>query len=127
MLESFEELARAGAGRMHGILELVAAEVRLAALSGLTMLLLVMIASAAIVVAWGLLVAGVLYLFSLTALGWPLPAFGLALGHVLLAHYLWQVTVRLSRNLTLPELRRTTLGLQETKHDEAIALVPGRS
>jgi hypothetical protein len=132
-LESLEELARAGAQRLHGILELAAAEVRLAALSGLTMLLLVMIASAALVVAWALAVACVLYVFSRTALGWPVPAFGIAMGHVALAYYLWHLTVQLSRNLALPKLRRAALGtpreLQEMeKKDDAVALVvPGRS
>jgi len=87
---SVEELARAALQRVHHITELAAAEVHLAALSGLTMLLCVMIAAAALVVAWGLLVACVLYLASRS-----------------FAYYLWQVTVRLSRNLTLPELRTT--------------------
>jgi hypothetical protein len=132
-LESLEELAGAGAQRLQGVLELAAAEVQLAALSGLTMLLLVTIASAALVVAWGLAVACALYLFSGTALGWPLPAICISVGHVVLAYYLWHVTVRLSRNLALPKLRRAALGtpreLQETeKRDEAVALVvPGRS
>jgi hypothetical protein len=112
---------------------LAAAEVRLAALSGLTMLLLVIIASAALVVAWGLAVACALCLFSRTALGWSLPAFCIAVGHVALACYLWHVTVRLSGNLALPKLRRAALGTprepRETeKKDEAVALVvPGRS
>jgi hypothetical protein len=107
VLRSVEDLARAALQRVQHITELAAAEVHLAALSGLAMLLCVMIAAAALVVAWGLLVACVLYLFSQSPLNWPLPALLLAIGHAALAYYLWQVTVRLSRNLTLPELRTT--------------------
>jgi hypothetical protein len=88
-----------------------------------------MIASAALVIAWGLLVACVLYLFSSTPLGWPLPAFCIAIGHVAFAYYLWNVTVRLSGNLTLPELRRTAFGTvpPEGKPNEVLELVPSRS
>ena len=129
MLQSSEALVRAAAQRVHDLLELAAAEMRLAALSGLTMLLFLMIASAALVIAWGLLVACGLYLFSRTPFGWPLPAFCIAIGHVFLAYYLWNVTVRLSENLTLPELRRTAFGAEppERKHDEVVELVPKRS
>ena len=125
MLQSVEELARAALQRVHHIAELAAAEVHLAALSGLTMLLCVMIAAAALVVAWGLLVACVLYLFSRSPLNWPLPALLLAIGHAAFAYYLWHITVRLSRNLTLPELRTTlrrNLERQEASN-ETIALV----
>jgi hypothetical protein len=128
-LESGEALVRAAAQRVHDLLDLAVAEMRLAALSGLTMLLLVMIISAALVVAWGLVVACLLYLFSRTPFGWPLPALGIAVGHVVLAYYLWQITVRLSRNLTLPELRRTAFGAEppERMDNEAVELVPDRS
>ena len=121
---------RAAVQRAQVLADLAAAEMRLAALSGLTMLLLMMIAAAALVVAWALVVACVLYLFSRSPLGWPIPAFGMAVGHALLAYGLWQVTVRLSGNLTLPELRttlRSKLELQETENDEPEALVAGGS
>lgn len=130
MLQSAEGLARAAVQRAQDLVELAAAEMRLAALSGLTMLLCVMIAAAALVVAWGLLVACVLYLFSQSPVGWPIPAFGLAVGHALLAYYLWHVTVRLSRNLTLPALRGTLRGGLEPKegeNHESVALVAGGS
>jgi len=130
VLRSVEELARAALQRVHHIAELAAAEVHLAALSGLTMLLCVMIAAAALVVAWGLLVACVLYLFSLSPVNWPLPALLLALGHAAFAYYLWQITVRLSGNLTLPELRTTLrrkIEQQETEGNERIALVDSGS
>ena len=118
MLRSVEELARAALQRVQHITELAAAEVHLAALSGLTMLLCVMIAAAALVVAWGLLVACVLYLFSRTSINWPLPALLLAIGHAAGAYYLWQITVRLSRNLTLPELRTTLRRNIEQQQEE---------
>ncbi len=130
MLQSAEGLARAAVRRAQDLVELAAAEVRLAALSGLTMLLCVMIAAAALVVAWGLLVACVLYVFSQSSVGWPIPAFGLAVGHALLAYYLWHVTVRLSRNLTLPELRGTLRGglePKEAENNETVALVASGS
>jgi len=125
-------LARAAVQRAHDLVELTAAEVRLAALSALTMLLCVMVAAAALVVAWGLLVACLLYVLSRTPLGWPGPAVVLAVGHAVLAYYLWNVTVRLSRSLTLPELRTTLRGVsksQEAKgnEDAAVALVASGS
>lgn len=128
MLESAEEFVRAATQRVHDLVELTTAELRLAALSGLTMLLCVMIAAAALVVAWGLLVACALYLFSRSPLGWPIPAFGFAVGHTVLAYYLWQFTVRLSRNLTLPELRTSLRARPEQKEvepHETVALVTG--
>jgi hypothetical protein len=105
----FEELVTATKKRVQGVVELAAAEARLAALSGLAMLLLVLVAAAALVVGWVLLVACLLYLISLLGIAWLWPGFGFALAHALLAFYLWQVAVRLSRNLTLPELRTSLL------------------
>jgi DNA-binding IclR family transcriptional regulator len=102
-----EELFRAAARRATDIVELAAAESRLAALSGLAMILFVIFAGAALVIAWILLVGCVLFLFAQSRIGWPIPAFCFAVGHAALAYYLWQQTVRLSWNLTLPELRAT--------------------
>jgi hypothetical protein len=102
-----DELVCSAAQRIRDVVELAAAEARLAALSGLAMLLLVMIAAAALVVAWVLIVACILYLLARADIGWSIPALIIALAHAGLAYYLWQLTVRLSRNLTLPELRTT--------------------
>jgi hypothetical protein len=110
-----EELVRTAAQRIRDVVDLAAAEARLAALSGLAMLLLVMIAAAALVVAWVLIVAYVLYLFSLADIGWSIPALVIAFAHAGLAYYLWQLTVRLSRNLTLPELRTTLVRPREAR------------
>ncbi len=130
MKHAAEEFVRAVSQRVQDFLDLAAAETRLAALSALTMLLSVMTAAAALVIAWGLLVACILFVFSRTPLGWPIPAFVIALGHVTLAYFLWQYTVRLSRNLTLPELRtslRSRLEPQATEAHEEVALVAGGS
>ena len=129
-MHAVEEFVRAASQRVQDFLDLAAAETRLAALSALTMLLSVMVAAAALVVAWGLLVACVLYVLSRSPLGWPIPAFIIALGHVALAYYLWQYTVRLSRNLTLPELRTSLRGRlepQEPENHEEVTLVAGGS
>jgi hypothetical protein len=103
------ELLHAAKIRVRDVIELAAAETRLAALSGLAMLILVIVAAAALIVAWLLIVLCVLYLFALAEVGWLIPALVIAGVHAGLAFYLWQVAVRLSRNLTLPELR-TSLG-----------------
>jgi DNA-binding IclR family transcriptional regulator len=118
-----EELFRAAEQRVSHIMELAAAEARLAALSGLAMILFVMIAAAALVIAWVLLVGCVLFLFSRSPIGWPIPALCFAVGHAALAYFLWQQTVRLSWNLTLPELRATLTPKPEVAHDRG-ALVP---
>jgi hypothetical protein len=89
------------------------------------MVLLVIVAAAALVVAWILLVACALYAFARTSLGWPLPALCIAAAHAVLAYYLWQVTVRLSWNLTLPELRTTLVAKTEVADDGS--LVAGRT
>jgi hypothetical protein len=102
-----EELFRAALQRVTDIVDLAAAESRLAALSGLAMIFFVIFAAAALVIAWVLLVGCVLFLFAQSRIGWPIPAFCFAVGHAALAYYLWQQTVRLSWNLTLPELRAT--------------------
>jgi hypothetical protein len=120
-----EDLARAATKRVQTIVELAAAEARLAALSGLAMVLLAIVAAAALVVAWILLVACTLFAFAQTPLGWPIPALCIAAAHAVLAYYLWQVTVRLSWNLTLPELRTTFVAKAEVADDGS--LVAGRT
>jgi hypothetical protein len=121
-----EEIVRAATQRARDIVELAAAEARLAALSGLAMLLSVMIAAAALVVAWVLLVACALFLFAQSSLDWPIPALLIAGGHAALAYYLWQATVRLSWNLTWPELRATLVTKAGVANDDR-PLVASRS
>jgi membrane protein implicated in regulation of membrane protease activity len=129
-MHAAEEYVRAVSQRVRDLFELAEAEARLAALSGLTMILCLMIAAAALVVAWGLLVACALFVLSRTPLGWPIPAFTVALGHVALAYFLWQYIVRLGRNLSLPELRNSLRGriepnTSETTHEEVALVADG--
>jgi len=123
-----EELLGAIAQRARDIVELAAAEARLAALSGLAMLVLVMVAAAALVVGWVLLVACILYVFWRARVGWAVPALVFALGHAGLAYYLWQTTARLSRNLTMPVLRKEMLQAPANQEQpDVVAMVPGGS
>jgi hypothetical protein len=123
-----EELLGAIAQRARDVIDLAATEARLAALSGLAMLVLVMVAAAALVIGWGLLVACILYLFWRADVGWAVPALVFALAHGALAYYLWQTTARLSRNLTMPVLRREVLRapLANEEHADVVAVVAGR-
>jgi hypothetical protein len=125
--QGLDELVRSAKQRAQGVVELAAAEARLAALSGLAMLLLVMVAAAALVVAWVLLVGCLLYLAARLGFGWFWPGVAFAVAHALLAFYLWQVAVRLSRNLTMPELRMTLLRSAPRVEAEDGALVASRS
>lgn len=120
-----EDLVRAATRRIRDIVELAAAEARLAAISGLAMLLLVMVAAAALMIAWVLLVACVLWLFAQTVVGWPIPALIIAAAHAGLAYYLWLVTVRLSWNLTLPELRSTLVHKAEAANVDPSLVASG--
>jgi hypothetical protein len=95
------------------VVGLAAAEVRLAALSGLTMLMLVIVTAVLVIMAWGSVAAVVAYV--LVAVGLPVAAAGLlvAAAHGVAAFLLWRTVVRLSRSLTLPELRRSLLSSEE--------------
>jgi hypothetical protein len=88
-----------------------------------------MVAAAALVVAWMLVIACVLYLFWRADVGWVVPGMVFALGHAGLAYYLWQTTARLSRNLTLPALRREVLHghASTSERIDVTGLVAGRS
>lgn len=91
--------------RVLTVVDLAAAEVRLAAMSSLTMLLLAIVAGAALVIAWLLLVALAVFAASRAGIPWPAAALVLLGVHLGVAYFAWRSTVRLSRNLTLPELR----------------------
>jgi MFS family permease len=89
------------------MLDLAAAEARLAALSVFAMLFLVIIAAAATIIGWGLLVVLGISLLEDAGWSWRWSTFAIALLHGLVAFVLWEVAARLSRNLTLPGLRQT--------------------
>jgi hypothetical protein len=103
--EERDALLAAAGRRAEGILELAGAELRLIAISGFAMLLLVILTAAALIIAWGLVVASALQAGTSAGLPWSATALALALGHVLIAAYCWQRMTRLSRHLTMPALR----------------------
>ena len=102
LLASLEQQAR------H-VAELAAAEARLAALSGIGIVVCALLAVAALLVTWILVV--VLAGGGLVALGlrWPLAVALLAAAHLLAAYALWRGVVNLSANLVFPRLRRVLL------------------
>lgn len=95
------------------IVELAAAELRLAALSGVTMVMLVIVTAALIVMAWGFVAAVAAYLLVAAGLPWPAAGLLVAAAHAVAAYLLWRAVVRLSRSLTLPELRRSVLSTED--------------
>lgn len=112
--------AAAAAGLVTGALELTrdvvalaAAELRLAALSGVTMLMLVIVTAALIVVAWTFIAAVAAYVLVQLGLPWPAAGLLVAAVHGGAAYLLWRTVVRLSRSLTLPELRRSVLSQED--------------
>jgi hypothetical protein len=104
------DLFAAAKVRAKGVVDLGAAELRLAAMSVLRMLLLVVLAGASLVIAWGLLVACILFLCAYLQIPWLYATLVLLAGHAAVAYYFWTATIRLSNNLTLPQLREALVG-----------------
>jgi hypothetical protein len=100
-----DALLDAAGRRVEGILELAGAEVRLIAVSSLTMLVLAILAAAAVIIAWVLVVASILEAAVRAGLPYILTALVLALVHVVIAVYCGKRITRLSRHLTMPALR----------------------
>lgn len=99
--------------RLQHIVELAAAELRLAAMSGVAMLVMAILAAALLIVAWGLLTGVAAYLLVAAGLSWPWAGTALALIHLLAAFFLLRGAVKLSQRLTLPRLRRTLVASEE--------------
>jgi hypothetical protein len=113
-------LLSASLSRARSLMELAGAELRLAAVSGLSMLLLILLAGGALMISWGLLVVSCLQIAATLGIPWVWTALVLALAHALLAVYLWHAAVGLSRDLTLPELRKSLVAStteREVRHD----------
>lgn len=91
--------------RVSHTVALAAEELQYASVSALTMVMLVVIASAAIILAWGLVCTALLALVAAAGYPWIAFAVGLAVVHALAAVVCWQLVLRMSRNLTLPALR----------------------
>lgn len=100
------ELVRALKRRAGHLVELAAAESGLAAMSGITMLVMAIVASALLIVAWILLVSVVGYALVLAGVPWIAAGLVLAAIHLGVAYYLYRKAMKLSRDLTWPELRR---------------------
>ncbi|MBN1238985.1 MAG: hypothetical protein JXB36_10815 [Gammaproteobacteria bacterium] len=93
--------------------ELLAAETRLAALSGVSIVLMVIVAAALSIVGWAFVAAVATYLLVMLGLPWPAAGLLMAGVHALAAYLLWRGIVRLSANLTLPAVRRAVTGSAE--------------
>ena len=104
------DLLRAARDQLRDTVELAAAEARLAAMTGLTMLVLVLLATAFLLVGWGLLMAAVAYLGLQLGLSWPQALLGLVVLHGLAALLALHSAMRMTRQLTLPALRGVLLG-----------------
>lgn len=101
-----KDVFRAAGRSIGGVVDLAATEARVAALSLFGMLFLVIFAAAAMIVGWGLLVVVAISLLDSAGIAWQWSAAVAALLHGLLAFACWEIAARLSRNLTLPVLRR---------------------
>lgn len=95
---------------LRHLVDLIAAETQLAALSGISMLLLVILAAALSIVGWAFVAGVAAYLLVLVGLPWPVAGLIMAAAHGVAVWLLWRGIVRLSRNLTLPALRRVVTG-----------------
>ena len=102
--------ARAAGDRLSHTVELAASEARLAAMTGVTMLVLGLLTVAFALVGWAFLVAAVAQLGVAAGLSWATVALGVGALHVLVAVGLWNWAMHLSRNLTMPALRQALAG-----------------
>ncbi|GMW06570.1 MAG: hypothetical protein QY320_06150 [Gammaproteobacteria bacterium] len=103
------ELLRAVRDQACGTAELAVAELRLAAMTGVTMLALAIIAAALALIGWGLVVAAAAQIGVAMGLSGPQALLGLGAVHVVLAWLAWRSALRLSPRLTLPALRAAVL------------------
>jgi len=100
-----DELLTAIQRQLADTVELTAAEIRYAAVSALGILFLLVIAAAAVVIGWGLIVAAAVIAMNAAGLSWPVVTICFAVTHGLLASICWQLILRLTRNLSLPAMR----------------------
>jgi hypothetical protein len=91
--------------RIAHTLDLARVEVHYAVVSVLSMLFLIVIATAAVMVGWGLLLATALVALNASGVSWGVIAIVTAITHGVLAIACWQAILRLTRNLSLPALR----------------------
>lgn len=106
-------VAVAATNYVRRLVELAAAELELAAVSGVSMVVMVLAAAAFALVAWALLAGVVAYALVAVGLPWPVAGLLLAGAHGVAAFILWRRAVIMSRALTLPALRRVLLAADE--------------
>lgn len=110
LLDAATEVWQAARARLGNTIDLAAAEAELAARAGIGMLVLAGLALVAVLTGWGFLVAALAAGAVAAGLPWPAVALGLALLHFVLAAALLRFAAVLSRDLTLPALRRALRG-----------------
>lgn len=101
---------RAARDQARDTVDLAAAELRLAAMTGLSMLALAILAAALALVGWVLVVAAAAQLGLQAGLSWAESLLGLGGLHVLGAWLCWRSALGMSPQLTLPALRAALLG-----------------
>ena len=94
---------------VRDVLDLAAAEVRLAALSGVTIVVSMILAAVLLIMTWAFIASVLAYVLVMLGLPWPAAGLLMAALHAGAAYFLWRRIVGLSRSLTLPELRRSVL------------------
>ncbi len=107
------ELGSAFKQRFARLLELAAASSGLAAMSGVTMLVLAIVASVLLIVAWILVVSVIAYVVVLAGVTWIAVGLGLAALHIVAAYLMYRKALRLSRDLTMPALRSALFPREE--------------
>lgn len=96
---------QATAGRALDAMDLVAAELRLAAMAGLSMLIMGLLAFAAVLAAWVFLVVALLSFATQAGWSWPAIALLVSVLHLLAAGLLYRQAMKLTADLTLPATR----------------------
>lgn len=104
------DYARAAGDRLAHTVDLAASEARLAVMTAVTMLVLALLTVAFVLVGWGFLIAALGALGVRTGFSWTSVALTISAVHVGAAIGLWLWAMRLSRDLTLPVLRRALTG-----------------
>jgi hypothetical protein len=101
---------RAAADRLAHTLDLAASEARLAAATAVTMLVLALLTVAFVLVGWAFLVAAIAQLGVQAGFSWTSVALAMSAVHVGAAIGMFAWAMRLSRNLTMPALRKALAG-----------------
>ncbi len=104
------EVLRAARAQARDTAELAVTELRLAAMTAVTILALAVIAAALALTGWGLVIAAAAQIGVQAGLSWPQALLALGAVQALFAWLAWRGAMRLSPRLTLPALRAAVLG-----------------